>query len=146
MKQTTRNQLLLATRVASRAHDGQFRKDGTPYIAHVFRVAMRVADRSPFHMIAALLHDVVEDTPITLAELREMGFEGIVIDAVDHLTRRKGESYTDFILRCKKHDIAREVKIFGDIPDNIEDQSALEPEEAEFLKTRYTKALEVLNA
>jgi guanosine-3',5'-bis(diphosphate) 3'-pyrophosphohydrolase len=90
--------------------------------------------------IAALLHDLVEDTDTTLAELREIGFNPIVVDAVDHLTRRDGESYSDFITRCNEHDVARLVKI-ADIEDNLEDQSALEPEEAEFLKKRYEKAL-----
>ena len=95
--------------------------------------------------IAALLHDVPEDTSVSLQDLRDMGFDQFVVDIVDHVTRRKeqGEKYKDFIKRCKEHDYARFVKI-ADIEDNMEDQSALEPEEAEFLRTRYNNALEVL--
>lgn len=145
MKTLTANeQLILASTVASRAHSTQRRKDGTPYIGHPMRVAMRVADHGLAAMTAALLHDVVEDADVTLADLKDYGFSGIVVDAVDHVTKRKGESYTEFVLRAKEHDLARIVKL-ADIQDNLSDQSALEPEEAEFLTKRYTKALEVLN-
>lgn len=142
---TTQEQLILASTVASRAHSTQKRKDGTPYIGHPMRVAMRVADQGIAAMTAALLHDVVEDTDVTLAELKDFGFAGVVIDAVDRVTKRKGESYSDFIKRANAHDLARVIKI-ADIQDNLSDQSALEPEEAEFLTERYTKALEVLGA
>jgi (p)ppGpp synthase/HD superfamily hydrolase len=138
-------QLLLAIRVATRAHAGQKRKDGTDYIAHPLRVMARAvgANAGLAVMIACVLHDVVEDTSLTLEDLRDLGFDPIVVATVDYVTRRKGESYKDFIKRCKQHDLARQVKIF-DIDDNLEDQSALEPEEAAFLKTRYTEALQEL--
>lgn len=150
------NQLLLATQVAARAHQHQVRKDGTPYIAHPTRVAIRAASSvsgicQPGEgldleiQIVAMLHDVVEDTDMTLDHLRELGFSPSVVEAVDKLTRRPGETYKDFILRIKPNVVAKYVKL-ADIDDNIEDQSALDPEEAEFLRERYTKAREVLNA
>jgi (p)ppGpp synthase/HD superfamily hydrolase len=139
------DQLLLAARVASRAHGTDKRKDGTPYIAHPMRVMVRVRPFGIYCEIAALLHDVVEDTDVDLQDLRDMGFDPMVIEVVDRVTRHKGESYGEFILRCADHDLARHVKI-ADIEDNLEDQSALEPEEAEFLRNRYTKALEVLDS
>jgi (p)ppGpp synthase/HD superfamily hydrolase len=142
-------QLLLAPQVAARAHRTQKRKDGTPYIAHPVRVALRVAAMHPaqaaYFQIVAFLHDVVEDTDVTLEELRELGFDEIVIAAVDAVTKRPGEKYTDFILRIKSAGyIAVDVKL-ADIEDNLEDQSALDPEEAVFLKNRYQKAKGVLN-
>lgn len=140
---TAHEQLILASTVASRAHATQKRKDGTPYIGHPMRVAMRVSDQGAYAMTIALLHDVVEDTETTLNDLKDYGFDIVVVGAVDHLTKRKGEKYSDFVKRAKQHDLARIVKI-ADIQDNLEDQSALEPEEAEFLRKRYTKALEVL--
>lgn len=141
MNENTRKQLKRAATVAARAHDGQVRKDGTPYIAHPVRVA--IGCDSPYEKIVALLHDVVEDTDITLNELRELGFDAIVLEAVDRVTKRPGERYMDFIERAAAHDVSRRVKI-ADIEDNLEDQSALDPDEAAFLKERYTKALERL--
>lgn len=142
MKLTVTQQLLLATTVAARAHQNQKRKDGTPYIAHPVRVAIRCS--SSVQKTVALLHDVVEDTNVTLDQLRELGFDELVISAVDSVTKRPGEKYQDFILRCKSNETGRIVKL-ADISDNLEDQSALDPDEAKFLRERYTKAQEVLN-
>ena len=141
MPHTGQEQLLLAATVATRAHQHQKRKDGTPYIAHPIRVAVRC--EGLIEKTAALLHDVVEDTDITLVELRELGFSSVVLEVVDLLTKKPGEKYADFILRAASNPIAARVKL-ADIADNLEDQSALDPEEAEFLKSRYTKAIEVL--
>lgn len=134
-------QLLLAATVAARAHAKQKRKDGTPYIAHPIRVAIRC--EGMLEKTAALLHDVVEDTDITFEELRELGFDQMVIDTVENLTKRPGEKYADFIKRSASTGPSARVKM-ADIADNLEDQSALDPDEAEFLRDRYTKALTVL--
>ena len=134
-------QLLLAATVATRAHARQKRKDGTPYIAHPIRVAIRC--EGMLEKTAALLHDVVEDTDITFEELRELGFDQMVIDIVERLTKRPGEKYADFIKRTASDAVSARVKM-ADIADNLEDQSALDPEEAEFLSNRYNKALSVL--
>lgn len=142
MKLTVDQMLLKAATVATRAHKGQVRKDGTDYIAHPIRVAIRC--ESKLEKIVALLHDVVEDTDVTFEELRELGFSQDVLDAVESVTKRVGEKYADFILRSKANTIGRKVKI-ADIADNLEDQSALDPDEAKFLTARYTKALKVLD-
>jgi (p)ppGpp synthase/HD superfamily hydrolase len=131
-----------AATLAARAHENQVRKDGTPYIAHPVRVAIRVEGK--LLGTIALLHDTVEDTAYTLDDLRDAGFTEEVIAAVDALTRRPGESYKDFIMRCSRNELAVSVKL-ADIEDNLSDQSALDPEEAEFLTKRYTAAKEVLN-
>ena len=135
--------LLKAATVATRAHAGHKRKDGSPYIAHPMRVAFRVSEQGVYAQIVALLHDVVEDTDVTLDDLTELGFPEPIRDAVDRVTKRPGETYRDFIDRARQHDISRVVKI-ADIEDNLADQSALDPEEADFLRKRYTKALEKL--
>lgn len=141
---TPNEEVLKAVTVATRAHQGHFRKDGSPYISHVVRVALRLNTSDPQLLAVALLHDTVEDTSVTLDELKELGFSQVVIDAVDAITKRPGEQYQrDFIERICKNPIARAVKM-ADIADNLEDQAALDPEEAEFLRRRYTKALERL--
>lgn len=147
-------QLLLAPRVAARAHANQKRKDGSPYIAHPIRVALRVSSMIGQYgegmnleaQIVAILHDVVEDTDVSPDDLRELGFNESVLHSLDAVTKRPGETYADFILRCKgAGSVAVAVKL-ADIDDNMEDQSALDPDEGEFLKQRYTKAREILNA
>ena len=152
---TAEEQLLLASSVGARAHHNHFRKDGTPYFSHPVRVAIRAAASltgilDPGESLdleiqtVALLHDTVEDTPVTFEELRELGFSPTVIAAVDSVTKRVGEPYSGLIERAKANVIGRAVKI-ADIQDNLADQSALDPEEVEFFRNRYTKALEVLN-
>lgn len=144
MTKLTPDQMILrAATIATKAHDGHKRKDGAPYISHPIRVATQVEGK--IAGAVALLHDVVEDTNVTLEDLRDAGFTNQVIDAVDAITKRPGEKYSDFIDRISRNPLAIEVKI-ADIRDNLEDQSALDPEEAEFLTKRYTKALEILEA
>lgn len=157
MQLTDQQQWLKAPQSAARVHKHQERKDGTPYIGHCTRVAMRVALNYQFGspacmkaMTAAFLHDVVEDTDYTFDDLRDAGYGEVVVAVVDRLTRRTGETYADFILRCKGDGLSEvsllaiQVKL-ADIADNMEDQSALDPEDAEFLSKRYTKAQKVLS-
>jgi (p)ppGpp synthase/HD superfamily hydrolase len=69
-------------------------------------------------MMAAVLHDVVEDTDWTLERLREEGFSDEVLEAVDSLTHREDESYQEFVERVRANPIARQVKI-ADLEDNM---------------------------
>ncbi len=69
--------------------------------------------------MAAALHDVVEDSEYTLADLRARGFPRKVVAAVHALTRRPGESYEAFILRAAANPIARRVKL-ADLEDNMD--------------------------
>lgn len=139
---TTDQMLLKAATVAARVHAKQLRKDGTPYIAHPIRVAIRCESKDA--KIVALLHDTVEDTDLTLDDLHDLGFTSEIIAAVDAVTKRPYESYAEFILRCKQNELGTRVKL-ADIEDNLEDQSALDSDEASFLKQRYTKAKKVLS-
>jgi (p)ppGpp synthase/HD superfamily hydrolase len=110
---TLENAILLA----AQSHLGQQDKAGAPYILHPLRVMMRC--RTPEAMIAAVLHDVVEDTPVTLAQLREQGYPEAVVAAVACLTKAEGEDYDTFVARVKADPIATEVKI-ADIEDNMD--------------------------
>lgn len=141
MKLTPEQMIDRAATFGARVHAHQTRKDGTPYFAHCVRVAIRVPDKITGTI--ALLHDTVEDTDTTLDDLRDLGFSNEVVEAVDCLSRRPGETYANFIERAAVNEHARIVKI-ADIQDNLQDQSALDPDEAEFLKKRYTKALKRL--
>ncbi len=102
--------------IAAQAHSGQRDKAGAPYILHPLRLMMRMESEDA--MIAAVLHDVVEDSDWTLERLREEGFSEEILQAVDCLTRRDDESYDEFIARARANPIARRVKI-ADLEDNM---------------------------
>jgi (p)ppGpp synthase/HD superfamily hydrolase len=105
-----------ALAIAVEAHRGQFDKAGQPYILHPLRVMMRFA--TPSERIVAVLHDVVEDSPTSVADLRAAGFDEDVVRAVDHLTRREDETYEAFIERAATNSIAKRVKL-ADLEDNM---------------------------
>lgn len=105
-----------AIQVAAMAHQGQVDKSGEAYILHPLRVMMSC--QTSDERIVAMLHDVVEDTEVTLVELAAREFAWHIVDAVDALTRHDGEDYTVFIKRCKSNALARKVKI-ADIQDNL---------------------------
>ncbi|HEX8692518.1 MAG TPA: HD domain-containing protein [Longimicrobium sp.] len=106
-----------AIRIAVEAHRGQKDRAGAPYILHPLRMMFRM--QTDAERMAAVLHDVVEDTGWTLDDLRERGFADEVVEAVDHLTRREGESYDEFVERAARHPVARRVKI-ADLEDNMD--------------------------
>jgi len=106
-----------AIQIAVEAHLGQRDKVGQPYILHPLRMMLRM--ETDWERIVAILHDVVEDTPITLADLRRAGFPKAVLAPVDCLTKREGESYAQFIQRAKANPIARRVKM-ADLEDNMD--------------------------
>jgi hypothetical protein len=106
-----------AIAIAANAHKGQFDKAGAPYILHPLRIMMKM--KSDAAMIVAVLHDVVEDAPDwTLDRLRETGFTDEIIRALECVTKREGEEYSEFVKRAASNPIAREVKI-GDLEDNM---------------------------
>src|ERR687889_661940 len=105
-----------AVSIAAQAHKGQKDKANAPYLLHPLRMMLRMDSEAA--MMAAVLHDVVEDTDWTLERLRGEGFSAEVLDAVDCLTHRDGESYQEFVKRVRTNPIARQVKI-ADLEDNM---------------------------
>jgi (p)ppGpp synthase/HD superfamily hydrolase len=100
-----------AIALAMEAHRGQKDKVGEPYILHPLRVMFRLGwDAPEAARIAAVLHDVVEDTPIQLHDLRRLGYSEEVVAAVELLSRRPEDSYEQFIERALPNSIARKVK------------------------------------
>jgi hypothetical protein len=109
-----------AIEIAAKAHSGQVDKGGNPYIFHPLRILLNFCEgESGATQICAILHDVIEDTDITLDGLRAEGFSEEVISALDCLTKREGESYDDFISRILGNKIACKVKN-GDLADNMD--------------------------
>jgi (p)ppGpp synthase/HD superfamily hydrolase len=106
-----------AIALAVEAHRGQRDKAGQTYILHPLRVMMRLETET--ERMVAVLHDVVEDSPWTLERLRALGYPEEVLDALDCLTKREGESYEAFIERVLPHPLARRVKR-ADLEDNMD--------------------------
>lgn len=102
-----------AVQIAAQAHEGQKDKEGQPYILHPLRVMGRVEGEQ----IVAVLHDVVEDTQVTLDDLRWAGSGEEILDAVRCVTHRRDQPYADCVVGCKHNAIARRVKL-GDLADN----------------------------
>lgn len=106
-----------AIEIAAQAHSGQVDRGGKPYILHSLRVMAAV--NSVDEKIAAVLHDVVEDTDVTLEILRQEGFSDTVLAAIDALTKKRGESKMDAAIRASKNPIALAVKL-ADNNDNMD--------------------------
>ena len=144
-------QIELAKSIATKAHNGQFRWDGkTPYIMHPAAVAKSVYsscnwqsendERCVNAIAAAWLHDVIEDTPLTIADLRVAGINEDILTAVDLLTKSHNEDYLSYLLRLKSNPIALRVKI-EDIRNNMSD---LDQKKKKSMYEKYTLALHIL--
>tara|TARA_B100001250_G_scaffold359413_1_gene336267 strand:+ start:818 stop:1339 length:522 start_codon:yes stop_codon:yes gene_type:complete len=103
--------------LATKYHEGQYDKGGKAYIGHPIRVMKKMVYED--EKIVAVLHDIVEDTDITLQDLRDMGYNSMIVNAIDCLSKRDGESYDDFIERTLTDTLACIVKL-GDIEDNMD--------------------------
>ena len=106
-----------AIQIATEAHDGQKDKAGLPYLLHPLRIMMQMDSLEK--MIIAALHDVVEDSQWTLEGLRREGFSETIVNAVDSLSRREGETYDAYIERVKLNPTAIPIKL-GDLKDNAD--------------------------
>ena len=106
-----------AIAIAAQAHQDQYDKAGAPYILHPLRMMQRMSSET--EMMAAILHDVVEDTAWTLDKLRQAGFAAEVVQAVECLTHRDHETYDEFIARVRTNAIASKVKL-ADLEDNMD--------------------------
>jgi (p)ppGpp synthase/HD superfamily hydrolase len=132
-----------AIRLALDAHRGHKDRYGAAYILHPLRMMNRLTAEPD--RVAAVLHDVVEDSATTLDDLRKLGYGDEIIAAVDCLTKQRGEHYDTYIERCKSNAIARRVKL-ADLEDNL-DLRRLDEVKAQDLErlNRYLKAWHYLN-
>ena len=106
----------LAYEIASRAHANQVDKAGKPYLHHPLAVADGVESEEA--KVVALLHDIAEDTSITLDSLRAL-FGDTIADALTCLTHREGESYDEYVRRAAANPLARKVKM-ADLTHNMD--------------------------
>ena len=98
-----------AMKLCFQAHKEQTDKSGIPYVFHPIHLAEQMGDEDT--TVVALLHDVVEDTDYTLEDLRAMGFNQNVIEAIRQMTHAEGVPYLDYVAKIKENPIARAVKL-----------------------------------
>ncbi len=128
-----------AVALARRFHQGMVDKAGEPYIGHPMRVMARVSGEQ--EKLAAVLHDLLEDTDLSTTDLLAAGCPPRVVDAVEALTRRRDETYEDFVDRVATDPLARVVKL-ADIADNLDPErlARLDPDVAAGLRAKYHRA------
>ncbi|MBE6595368.1 MAG: HD domain-containing protein [Ruminococcaceae bacterium] len=99
----------VALKLCFEAHKEQTDKSGMPYVFHPFHLAEQMTDEET--TVVALLHDVIEDSAYTVADLREMGFSERVLDAVALMTHAPDVPYMEYVAQIKTNPIARAVKL-----------------------------------
>lgn len=133
--------------LAYNAHQGQHDLSGIPYIFHPYHLAEQMSDEVT--TCVALLHDVVEDTEVTLSQL-EQEFPREVTEAVRLLTHEEGIPYLDYVHALKANSVARAVKL-ADLAHNSDETRlrAFPNFPAETLarwREKYARAREILLA
>lgn len=130
-----------ALTLAMKYHKGQVDKEGNAYIKHLIRVSYLLKQQPSVDetlISVALLHDIIEDTSMTIKELSEIIQDETIVKTVDILTRKETETYKEYIQRVKQDKLATIVKI-ADLRDHLERKSSIELP-ASLIK-RYEKAL-----
>ena len=112
-----RQQLTHAINIAISAHGKQKDRNGQPYIGHCFRVMN--AGQTLEEKIVGVLHDVLEDTELTIGDLLMEGFSEEVVNAVHALTKLHNESYDHYLKRVKRDNVAIRVKL-NDLTDKMD--------------------------
>ena len=133
-----------AMQIAYRAHHGQVDKSGIPYIFHPIHLAEQMDDE--ISCCVALLHDTVEDTDVTLEDLKNI-FPPEVTDAVALMTHHDDTDYFDYVRGIKANPVAKKVKL-ADLAHNSDQSrcvgSDLSEEKKEYFRVKYSKAKAIL--
>lgn len=128
----------LALQIAQKAHAGQVDKAGKDYILHPMTVASYMD--TDIEKTIAYLHDVLEDTDVTVDALRKI-FPNEIVDTLITLTHRKDESYFEYIQRVSKSKLAKKVKV-ADLLHNLDITRIKEPTKQDYERLeKYKKAI-----
>ena len=131
-----------AMKLCFEAHKNQTDKSGLPYVFHPFHVAEQMRDEKT--TIVALLHDVIEDTSYTLQDLRAMGFNQEVLDAIALMTHDNNVPYMEYVAKIRENPIARTVKL-ADLRHNSDLTRMDEITETELKRVeKYKAAMQLL--
>jgi (p)ppGpp synthase/HD superfamily hydrolase len=129
---------------AAQKHYGQRDKSGVPYILHPIEVMCSV--KTIEEKIVAICHDLIEDTDATLDDLRLLNVPEKLIEAIDHISKREDEKYSEFIERVSENDISIKVKV-ADIENNTRHDriEKLDVVVVNRMMRKYERALDVLS-
>lgn len=130
-----------AIEIAATAHAGQRDKAGQPYIFHPLRVMLRVD--GAHEQMAAVLHDVVEDTSVTLYNLAQEGFPSEVLRAIAALTKLPGETRLEAAARAAADPVARKVKL-ADNAENMDLSRIPNPTDKDYARCREYEEVRAL--
>lgn len=133
-----------AMTIAYNAHHGQLDCAGVPYISHPYHLAEQMQTEE--QTAAALLHDVVEDTGVTIEQLRTQGISEPVLEAVRLLTHADDVEYMDYVAALKHNPIAKAVKL-ADLAHNsdVTRLDSVSEKDLQYVE-KYRKAKELLES
>lgn len=134
-----------AMKIAYDAHHGQEDAGGVPYVLHAVHLAEQMKEETT--TCAALLHDVVEDTDITMEQL-EKEFPPEVTELVALLTHNPREDYFDYIRRIRGNYGAKIIKL-ADLEHNSDESrlsgfASVTEAKKEYWRKKYAKARKIL--
>ncbi len=134
----------LALNLCFTLHEYQKDKGNSPYVFHPFHLAEQMTDEDS--CIVALLHDIIEDTPCTLDDLKKLGFSTKIIRAIDDITYKEGMDYFDYINIIHNNPLATRVKL-ADLKHNM-DVTRLEEvtKKDEQRIKKYNQAIQLLSS
>lgn len=141
-------QVRAAYELARGAHAGQLDKAGQPYLLHPVMVAAGVRGHGITAMVAALLHDVVEDAGVTPQKIRAQ-FGDAVADAVALLTHEAGVPYQDYVRRVAESGNAAAILVkLSDLTQNMNLARLPQagPQDVERVRRKYLPAMQTLLA
>lgn len=131
-----------AMKLCFQAHKEQTDKSGIPYVFHPIHLAEQMKDEDT--TVVALLHDVVEDTEYTIADLEAMGFNERVIAAIKLMTHADDVPYMDYVAKIKDNPIAKTVKL-ADLAHNSDiTRMDFVDEKAKARVEKYANAIQLL--
>ena len=133
-----------ALKLCFQAHKDQWDKSGIPYVFHPFHLAEQMTDEAT--TVVALLHDVVEDTPYTLEDLKDMGFPSEITEAIALMTHDPAVPYMDYVKNIKGNPIARAVKLADLTHNSVLSRLDLVDDRAIRRVEKYAAAIKLLTS
>ena len=135
--------IIKAAIIATEAHKGAEDKSGVPYIEHPITVFETTECKVP-EMVVALLHDVVEDTTITIADLANKGFPPDIVASISAISRMEFEPRDIYLMRVASDKVAKNVKL-ADLRHNSDISRIKNPTEKDFVRVeKYKQVIETL--
>ncbi len=130
--------------IAYHAHRDHVDKGGMPYIFHPLHLAEQMD--TEYSVITALLHDVIEDSDISLEDLKAEGFPEPILEALSLLTHEKQVPYLEYVQRLKGNELARKIKL-ADLTHNSDvSRLSIQDDSSRQRFEKYQRAIALLES